>query len=232
MADDPKLVTALEVRLNAFEKQLKEAGVIAEREVKNIEDKFAKANPVFGGTFLGTFLGNAARDAAKELISFVTDLVQRFKDLERVSKLANIAMQDLFGLQEAAAKLGAPIEEVTNSVRTLAELLSRMKRGEENSLSKLIDLNPAFFKGLNIEAATFEQILGRVANMVRNAGSELEKIDIAKAAGLTEKWVPLLEKGAAEMQRLQKAAADSKDTEVGRLEVEWTILGPRPQASD
>ena len=57
MADDPKLVTALEVRLNAFEKQLKEAGVIAEREVKNIEDKFAKANPVFGGTFLGTFLG-------------------------------------------------------------------------------------------------------------------------------------------------------------------------------
>lgn len=25
---------------------------------------------------------------------------------------------------------------------------------------------------------------------------------------------------------------DSKDTEVGHLEVEWTILGPRPQASD
>jgi Lambda phage tail tape-measure protein (Tape_meas_lam_C) len=209
MADEPKLVTALEVRLNAFEKQLKEAGLIAEREVKKIEDTFSKANPVFGGTFLGTFLGNVARDAAKEITKAVFDLVDRFKDLEKAAKLANVAMQDLFGLQEAAHKLGAPINEVTSSVRNLAELLDQMKRGEVNSLSKLLDANPAALKGMNREALTFAQTMGIVANLVQNADTTIQKIDIARMAGQAESMVPALEKGAKALAAAQKAAADA-----------------------
>ena len=37
MADEPKLVVALEARLDKFERQLREAGLIAERQMKEIE---------------------------------------------------------------------------------------------------------------------------------------------------------------------------------------------------
>jgi uncharacterized coiled-coil protein SlyX len=209
VASEPKLVVALEARLTQFEKQLKEAGVIADREVKAIEDRFSRANPAFGGTFLGSFLGSLSAQVPRQIISFVESLIDRFKDLERVSKLANIQMNDLFGLQEAAGKSRVAVDEVNKSVRQLAILLDESKRGEENSLSRLFDANPQALKGLNRDALTLQQTLGVVADIVQNARTEVQKIDLAKAAGQSEAMIPFLERGGAAVTQLAKAASEA-----------------------
>jgi hypothetical protein len=206
MAVDPGLVVSLEARLDKFEKQLKSAGVIADREVSAIEQRFARSNPQFNGSFLGNFLSNFATKGLEKAVDLVQDMVRQFRELESVSKLVSVSMNDLFGLQKAS---GAPVDQVTQSVRALATLLDQMKRGEENSLSKLFDVNPQALQGVNREALTFQQTLAIISDLVQNARTEIQKIDIAKAAGQAEAMVPFLEKGAAETQKLQKAAADA-----------------------
>ena len=55
------LIAKLEVKLATLEKQLKKAGVLADNSVREIEGKFAKANPKIGGMLgagaLGGFIG-------------------------------------------------------------------------------------------------------------------------------------------------------------------------------
>lgn len=207
--DTAALVVSLSAQVSKFEKQMKDAGLIADRTVKDIEDKFSKANPAFGGTFLGSFLGNIASAGFSKLISFAEDMAKRFIELDRTAKLANVSMQELFGLQQAGAKLGVPIDDVTQSVKALAVLLDQMQRGEKNTLSALFDANPDFLKGVNRDTLTWQQAMEIVADLIRNARTEIQKIDIAKAAGQTETLVALLEKGGPAVAKLQKAAADT-----------------------
>lgn len=205
--DTAALVVALSAQLTKFEKDMRQAGVLADKTVSDIEDKFARANPSFGGTFLGNFLGNVSTKALESAIAFAVDLKDRFIDLERTSKLVGVSMNEIFGIQQAASKSGASVSEVTQSVKGLAVLLDEMKRGEKNSLSALFDANPAALQGVNREALTLQQAFGIVANLVENARTEIQKIDIAKAAGQAETMVKFLEKGADETERLSKNAA-------------------------
>ena len=62
MADEPKLIVALEARLDKFEKQMREAGLIAEREMRSIETKMGT---VAGGVVIGTVLAKAIRKACR-----------------------------------------------------------------------------------------------------------------------------------------------------------------------
>src|SRR4051812_11712734 len=102
MAVDPGLVVSLEARLDKFEKQLKSAGVIADREVSAIEQRFARSNPQFNGSFLGNFLSNFATKGLEKAVDLVQDMVRQFRELESVSKLVSVSMNDLFGLQKAS----------------------------------------------------------------------------------------------------------------------------------
>lgn len=207
MAVDPGLVVSLEARLDKFEKQLKEAGVIADRHVSAIEDRFSKSNPSFSGSFLGNFLANLTTKGLDAAVKMVSDLVDRFIDLEKVSKLTGESMRDLFGIQEAAAKFKVPVDETAASVKALAVLLDQMQRGEKNSLTALFDANPQFLKGVNRDALTLQQTLALVSDIVQNARTEIQKIDLAKAAGQTESMVKFLQQGGEAVTYLSKNAA-------------------------
>lgn len=206
-ATDAQLVVSLEARLNKFEKQLKEAGIIADRQVKAIEDRFARSNPAFSGSFLGNFLGNLSTKALDKALSTVDELLHRFTDLDKTARLVGDSMNNIFGIQEAAGKFGASVADVNQSVRGLATLLDQMQRGEQNSLSKLFDVNPQALKGVNRDALDLQGAFRIVADIVQNARTEIQKIDLAKAAGQAEAMVPFLEKGGAAVGELQKNAA-------------------------
>jgi hypothetical protein len=205
--DTAALVVALSAQLTKFEKDMQRAGVMADKTVADIEDKFSKANPSFAGSFLGNFLGNLSTKALESAIAFAIDLKDRFIELEKTAHLVGVSMNDIFGIQQAASKSGASVAEVTQSVKGLAVLLDQMQRGDKNSLSALLDANPAALQGVNRDALTLQQTFGIVADLVENARTEIQKIDIAKAAGQTETMVKFLEKGADETDRLAKNAA-------------------------
>jgi hypothetical protein len=201
------LVVALSAQLSKFEKDMKDARNIADSAARGIEDRFARMNPVFAGSFLGNFASNFASSAMDKAIKLVEDLKNRFIDLKDTAHLVQVSMNDIFGIQQAASKTGASIDDVTKSVRSLATLLDEMKRGEKNTLSTLFDANPQALKGVNRDALTLQQTFEIVANLIQNARTEIQKVDISRAAGQAESMVGFLEKGGPAVTRLSQAAA-------------------------
>ncbi|MDB5618212.1 hypothetical protein [Tardiphaga sp.] len=205
--DTAALVVALSAQLTKFEKDMQRAGVLADKTVSDIEDKFSKANPSFSGSFLGNFLSNLSTKGIEAAIKFATDLKDRFLELPEVAKLVGQSLNDVFGFQEAAANAKVPIDDATKSLKGLATLLDQMQRGEKNSLSDLLDANPAALQGVNREALTLQQTFGIVGDLVQNARTEIQKVDISRAAGQTETMVRFLEKGGAAVRQLSTDAA-------------------------
>ncbi|MGY3607677.1 MULTISPECIES: hypothetical protein [unclassified Bradyrhizobium] len=204
--DTAALVVALSAQLTRFEKDMQRAGDIADRQASQIEDRFSRLNP-FAGTFLGNFAADFARKGFDQAIDFVKDLTRRFTELDATAKLVGVSMNDIFGVQQAAGKAGAPVDDVTASLRNLAVLLDQLQRGEKNSLSELFDANPQALKGVNVQALNLQQTFALVADLVQNARTEIQKIDLAKAAGQSETMVKFLEQGGEAVTYLSKNAA-------------------------
>ena len=208
MADDKTaaLVVALSAQLTKFERDMKSAGDIADRTASGIEKRFADLN-ILSGTFLGNLGANLFGKLQDSAVDFVKDLTRRFVELDATAKLVGSSMQQLFGFQEAASKAKVPIDDVTTSVKGLAVLLDQMQRGEKNSLSALLDANPAATNGINRDALNLQQTFAIVADLVQNARTEIQKIDLARAAGQTESMVKFLQQGGEAVTFLSKNAA-------------------------
>ncbi|OYU91870.1 MAG: hypothetical protein CFE29_03200 [Bradyrhizobiaceae bacterium PARB1] len=205
--DTAALVVALSAQLTKFEKDMRQAGVLADKTVSDIEDKFSRANPSISTSFLGNLFANMSTKGIEAAIKFVTDLKDRFLELPDVAKYVGQSLNDIWGFQEAAASAKVPIDDATKSLKGLAALLDQMQRGETNSLSKLFDANPAALQGVNREALTLQQTFGIVADLVQNARTEIQKFDISAAAGQTDTMVKFLEKGGAAVRQLSTDAA-------------------------
>ena len=205
--DTAALVVALSAQLTKFEKDMQRAGVMADQTVSGIEDRFAKLNPSVAASFLGNLFSNFSTKGIEAAIQFVTDLRDRFLELPAVANLVGQSLNDVWGFQEAASKSKVSIDDSTKSLKGLAVLLDGMQRGEKNSLSALFDVNPAALQGVNREALTLQQTFGIVADLVQNARTEVQKIDIAQAAGQAESMVKFLQQGGAAVTRLSNDAA-------------------------
>lgn len=209
MAGDDKtaaLVVALSAQLTRFERDMRQAGDVADRTASGIEKRFADLN-IFSGTFLGNVGANLFGKLQDSAIEFVRDLTRRFTELDSTAKLVGESMQNIFGFQEAAAKAKVPVDDVTASVKGLAVLLDQFQRGEKNSLSELFAANPSAVNGINLQTASLQQAFAIVADLVQNARTEIQKIDLAKAAGQTESMVKFLQQGGEAVTFLSKNAA-------------------------
>jgi hypothetical protein len=210
MAGDDKtaaLVVALSAQLTKFERDMNRAGDVADKTVSGIEDRFAKLNPSVAASFLGNLFSNFSTKGIEAAIQFVTDLKDRFLELPAVANLVGQSLNDVWGFQEAASKAKVSIEDSTKSLKGLAVLLDEMQRGEKNSLTALFDVNPAALQGVNRETLTLQQTFAIVADLVQNARTEIQKIDISRAAGQAEGMVKFLQQGGEAVTRLANDAA-------------------------
>jgi len=205
-SDTAALVVALSAQLSKFERDMKQAGDVADRAASGIEDRFSRINPA-ASSFIGNFASNLVTKAFDKAIELAQDLTRRFIELNDTAKLVGVSMNEIFGVQQAAGKFGAPVDDVTASLRNLATLLDQLQRGEKNSLSNLFDANPQALQGVNVQALNLQQTFEIVANLVQNARTEIQKIDLAKAAGQTQTMVRFLELGADRTTQLSAAAA-------------------------
>jgi hypothetical protein len=205
--DTAALVVALSAQLTKFERDMKSAGDTADRTASGIEDRFSKLNLSTTASALGNLFANFTTKGIEAAIQFLTDLRDRFLELPGIAKLVGESLNDVWGFQEAAANAKVPIDDATKSLKGLAVLLDQMQRGEKNSLSELFDANPAALQGANREALTLQQTFGVVADLVQNARTEIQKIDIGKAAGQADTMVKFLQQGGEAVTRLANDAA-------------------------
>lgn len=182
MADTAALVVALSAQLTKFEKDLRAAGIMAEKAVSDIENKFSKMNPQFKASFLGNFFSDLAQKAIAGIGDAVKELAARFTELQKVSEYAGTSMQWVYGLQEAFKKSGAGVEEVNAAIKSIAFQLDEMKRGGDNPLKQLLAApgNQQFLKGFNAQSATAEETFARILTIIGEMPNLIQAVDVAQ----------------------------------------------------
>jgi hypothetical protein len=207
MADTAALVVALSAQLTKFEKDMQKAGIMAERAVGDIENKFSKMNPKVSTSFMGNLFANIATKGLDAAVKAVTDLADRFVELQRVAGYADVSMQWLYGLQAAGAKAGAAVGSINEAVKSLAFSLDEMKRGGDNALKTLLDANPKFMKGVNRDTMDVAQTLQVVSNIIKELPNQVQRVDVVTKLGMPAEAVALLQQGGAAIKQMADEAA-------------------------
>ena len=84
MADNTaSLVVALSAQLTKFEKDMKQAGIMAENAVGDIENKFSRMNPQINASFLGNLFSNMVTKGIEAATKALTEFYDRFVQLQK-----------------------------------------------------------------------------------------------------------------------------------------------------
>lgn len=214
----------LSKQIKDLRKQLMDMGTSGQEVGKKIRDGLregAKAADDFersvaraarSGSLMGSFLGGLAQGSIKEFVSqlvqAVPEAIKQVSELGRTATLTGTSLLKMQEMQSAAANKGIGSTSFNQGMQKFGELLNDAKR-DENDLSKLFDANNIKLTDRAGKQRTVNELFGQLGNLVRNAGSEFDKIKIAEMAGLTKEWVPFLEQGADAIARAGEEAGKS-----------------------
>jgi hypothetical protein len=201
------LVIAVGANIAALEREMKAAAKVSEKAAEDIENRFKKVNPSISTSALtGALKGFAAAFTVDKLIRGLADANAELVRVGETAKRVGLDLQRFQELQFAGRQSGLTGKDFGSGLEGLAEKLNEARQ-KENELSKLFADNNVRLKDRRGEVIGINDALGQVANLVRNAATEFDKIAIAKAVGLTKDWVPLLEQGADAINRQASAAS-------------------------
>lgn len=207
MADDPKLIVSLEARLDRFEKQLKEAGLIAQKEVDAIEASLGSiGSKTAGGAFAGTFLGTAFADLIKEIPKALQDMIKQFDELGATMKRAAINAEELQRILFVTARAGISTTDAARDVEKVSAALEEMAR-KQTPLSRFLDDNNIKWRDQFGNVMNVNKALETAAQLMSKAATENEKIRIAEKFKLTKEWVEVLGDGVDAYKQLAGQAA-------------------------
>ncbi|WP_146071383.1 hypothetical protein [Bosea lathyri] len=124
------------------------------------------------------------------------------------ARRAGVEVERFQSLRLAGANEGIAGKAFDSGLQGLAKALNDSRR-EETELSKLLDANNIKVKSRTGEIISTNEALAIAADLISRAATEQDKIEIAKRFGLPADFVPLLEGGAAALERLARNAADA-----------------------
>lgn len=110
-----------------------------------------------------------------------------------------------------AAYVGGGVDSETfqTGLSSVGQKANTEFRNGEGELTKLLEANNRALTDRAGRVKDVNGLLMEAATLVAGANNEFDKIDILKLFGLTDNWLKLLEKGPAELQRLQGEVANS-----------------------
>lgn len=210
MAGEPALVAALEARLTKFEKQLKEAGTIADREVSKIEARFAKLNP--GSSFLaGLAKGAIGAFTLERALSGVLHTIQNVGKIGDLADRVGVTAEQLQELQFALRQSGGEADAAGPALERFSVAVSKAASGGGPLAAFLRDNNVALLDQ-NGKLRSNAELLSEVANLIKNAATPQERLNIAtqffgRQAGPA--MVTALTNGSAGLVKLANDARDA-----------------------
>lgn len=174
MATDPKLVVALEARLNKFEKTLKDAGTIAERQVKTIEDKFDKMNPAMSGLRRAFFaVGSAIIGAG--IISKFKGMVDELSKVNDLAQRAQVSTDFIQALGFAVSQAGGSMEDAARAAQRFGKELGEVGT-QDNYLTRLLKANGVDVKRIAGDSAAAFDAYSKIVANARNPQEALNMV--------------------------------------------------------
>lgn len=204
MAND--LVVQLGAKLDQFAADMNQAGDMADSAVSRIESRFASLNPGLGGfSNFGTIMTGAA-GAAAGLLAILEGVNKTFADIAKNAEYTGLTLERFQQVKFAAQVGGVGDAQATADLRNVARLLADAKENE-NSLTKLLDANNIKYKDRNDKIISTNQLLSTAIGLINRFQSLPEKVEAAKALGLSEQWVEAIKGGNDQFQALANSAA-------------------------
>ena len=195
--------SALNVKMTAdfkrLEKDLKQAGLVAEKAVDKIEQRFARSRPSINlqAGFAGGIAAGAFSEVSRNLGTVLEGIRAANKELasfEKTAQSVGISIEKLQELRYAGQKAGITGAETDKGLEAFARALEEAKRGE-GELKKLFDQNNVSLTDRNGKARDFNVLLSEASGLIANAATESDKIDFAKALGFSREFAKALEGG-------------------------------------
>lgn len=210
MADDAvALAVRLEARFDKLERDLKRVGALTDSAVKDAEDrfeKFAPRLPFLTGIFqgIGQELFRQLNPAA--IVARLVAVNQALADIGDTAKRVGVDVESLQAIRFAAvsrSSLGG--DDFLKDAREFAKLLEEARK-EEGALFELFKANGRSVKDAKGDMIGMRDALAIVADLVKNAKTELQKFDIAEKVKLSKEWVPAIEEGGAAFEAAARHA--------------------------
>jgi hypothetical protein len=206
MAND--LVVRLGARLDDFAAALNQAGNMADNTISDIEQKFSNLNPSFGGfAAIGLSAGGAIA-AITGLLTALKGVNAELTAIGQAAKYLNTTTDEVQKLQFVGSSQGIGDGQALQDLQNVGRLLNDANVNE-NSLTKLLSANNIAYKDRAGNLISINTLLGKGADLVKNAGSYADKVEIAKLLGLTQQWIPALEQGAQGFKKIADSATDA-----------------------
>ncbi len=203
------LVISVGANIAALERQMKAAAQVAEKRADEIEGEFKKRNPSFAGDFgLGLLKGAIAGLAVDKLAKAFFEVNKEVANLAETAKRAGVDLARFQELRLAASREGIETKTFDSGIEGLAQKLNEARQ-KENDLTGLLDENNVKYKDRKGEVISTNEALAVAADLIARAATEQDKVKIADAFGLPKDFIPLLEGGAASLQRLAQEARDA-----------------------
>ena len=165
-----------------------------------------RASGVIQRFFVGLAAG-AITSAVAGLKSMASEVIA----LDDAAKRASMSVDRLYGLRYMGSVAGVDAAKIDQGTSGLAAALAEAARGE-GQLQKLFEANNIQLRERSGLVMSTNTALERAADLIRDAANESDKITIAKMLGLTQEWIPLLERGGEAFRKAREEAERAAGT--------------------
>ncbi len=176
-------------------------------DLENAQERAGRSSNSLANTLTRRFLTGLVVANVRQMVSAVMDLNRSLADVGDISRRAGMSSATFQGMEATAGAKGISGADFGKAVLDLGKGIDAAKRGSGELL--------ALFRLNGVAVKDTEDAFYRVADLVRGARSESEKLRILQEAGLpaTREFVKLMEQGGASIRdQVNTALADGVAT--------------------
>jgi hypothetical protein len=189
------LTVGVQASLEKLEKDYDKAVDMTAKTVETIEEKFKDANPELSlDSFKSALAGIAGASALIAVVSLVSEANKQMAELADKSREVAATTDQFQEWVYALRTGGASAKEAQDAIKAIAEKLNEARRSGENDFTKMLDVNGQKWKDQEGTIIDINTALGISQSLIRNAATELDKVDIGKHLGLSEEATHALDR--------------------------------------
>lgn len=172
------------------------AFAMMQKELQGIGQSAQRASGIMQAAFAGV-----AGYGLYELAEALGEASKKMVEMADAAKRAGLAVGQMKALEDAGFKAGIDSESIQQAAKEVGKLIAEAGRGE-GALKDLFEANNIKLKDRNGNLLTTVETLAKIADLVRDAGSEADKLKVLSELGLDEKLVRVLEKGGSAIRQM------------------------------
>lgn len=159
------------------------------------------------GNILGR--GVAAALAAAVATFGSAEIIKALSEIGDTAKKTGLEIERVTALQNVGLQNGLNGAQINTGLNSLGARANTELREGEGQLTALLEANNLKITDREGKLKSVNTLLEDAARLTSNAGTEFDKIDIARLFGLTEEWVKILEQGPEALKKAIAAAEEA-----------------------